>query len=78
LSEPASSEPTRPGERWAGEHGLITDVVRRLAGDLRGSHAYVCGPPPMVEAAVPLLARLGVPEKNVFFDKFTFTGETQP
>ncbi len=31
----------------------------------------------MVEAAVPLLAQLGVPEKHVYFDKFTFTGETQ-
>jgi propane monooxygenase reductase subunit len=31
----------------------------------------------MVEAAVPLLTRLGVPEKHVYFDKFTTTGETQ-
>jgi propane monooxygenase reductase subunit len=80
---PALSEATQPGEQWAGETGLITDVVRRgaasgTAGNLSGSHAYVCGPPPMVEAAVPLLTQLGVPEKHVFFDKFTFTGETQP
>jgi propane monooxygenase reductase subunit len=80
---PALSEPTQPDEQWAGENGLITDVVRRGAasgatGKLTRSHAYVCGPPPMVEAAVPLLAQLGVPEKHVFFDKFTFTGETQP
>src|SRR6202050_5139042 len=50
-----------------GESGLITDVVARLAGELRRAHAYVCGPPPMVEAAVPLLARLGVPEKHVYW-----------
>jgi propane monooxygenase reductase subunit len=31
----------------------------------------------MVEAAVPLLTRLGVPEKHVYFDKFTTTGGTQ-
>ena len=31
----------------------------------------------MVEAAVPLLTRLGVPDKHVYFDKFTTTGETQ-
>jgi len=70
--------PALSDEQWPGENGLITDVVRRLSGNLSGSHAYVCGPPPMVEAAVPLLAQLGVPEKNVYFDKFTFTGETQP
>ena len=68
--------PALSHEEWSGEAGLITDVVRRLSGDLSRSHAYICGPPPMVEAAVPLMAQLGVPEKHVYFDKFTFTGET--
>jgi propane monooxygenase reductase subunit len=67
---PALSE-----DSWDGETGLITDVLARREGNLSGAHAYVCGPPPMVEAAVPLLARLGVPEKHVYFDKFTTTGE---
>ena len=75
---PALSELVPPDEEWAGENGLITDVVQRLAGSLARAHAYVCGPPPMVEAAVPLLTRLGVPEKHVYFDKFTTTGEAQP
>ena len=65
-----------PGE-WDGETGLITDVVKRLASGLAGAHAYVCGPPPMVEAAVPLLQTLGVAEKRIYFDKFTTTGEPQ-
>jgi propane monooxygenase reductase subunit len=60
---------------WAGENGLITDVVKRLTGPLGGAHAYVCGPPPMVEAAIPLLETLGVPEKRIYYDKFTTTGE---
>ncbi len=62
---------------WDGETGLITDVVKRLASGLAGAHAYVCGPPPMVEAAVPLLQTLGVAEKRIYFDKFTTTGEPQ-
>jgi len=69
--------PALSDEDWDGETGLITDVVARHEQDLRGTHGYVCGPPPMVEAVVPLLARLGVPEKHVYFDKFTTTGETQ-
>jgi propane monooxygenase reductase component len=73
---PALSEPTG-AEDWAGETGLITDVVRRHAGDLTAAHAYVCGPPPMVEAALPLLARLGVEEKRIYYDKFTFTGNPE-
>ncbi|MFC4116652.1 NADH:ubiquinone reductase (Na(+)-transporting) subunit F [Nonomuraea zeae] len=70
---PALSEPAA-GEEWDGEVGLITDVVRRHEHDLKGAHAYLCGPPPMVEAAMPLLATLGVPQKHIYYDKFTTTG----
>jgi len=61
---------------WNGESGLITDVVDRLEGDLEEVDAYVCGPPPMVEAAIELLERRGVPEAHVYFDKFTTTEES--
>jgi propane monooxygenase reductase subunit len=60
---------------WDGETGLITDVVKRLEPDLKGADAYVCGPPPMVEAAIPLLERLGVQTKHIYYDKFTTTGD---
>jgi propane monooxygenase reductase subunit len=66
---PALSE-----EEWEGETGLITDVVTRHEQTLKGAHAYVCGPPPMVEAAMVVLTRLGVAEKQIFYDKFTTTG----
>ena len=70
---PALSE-----DEWDGETGMITDVLAAKEGNLARTHAYVCGPPPMVEAAVPLLTRLGVPEKHVYWDKFTTTGEPSP
>jgi propane monooxygenase reductase component len=73
---PALSESTGD-DGWAGETGLITDVVKRHAADLTGAHAYVCGPPPMVEAALPLLATLGVADKRIYYDKFTTTGNPQ-
>jgi propane monooxygenase reductase component len=73
---PALSEPA-DGDGWDGETGLITDVVQRLAGAVKDAHAYVCGPPPMVEAAMPLLARLGVEEKRIYYDKFTTTADPQ-
>jgi propane monooxygenase reductase component len=60
---------------WDGEAGLITDVVDRLEGDLADVDAYVCGPPPMVEAAIALLERRGVPEAHIYYDKFTTTAE---
>jgi propane monooxygenase reductase subunit len=73
---PALSEPD-DSEEWDGEVGMITDVVKRNVTSLASAHAYVCGPPPMVEAAMPLLTQLGVPEKRVYYDKFTTTGETE-
>ena len=60
---------------WNGETGLITDVVDRLEGDISEVDAYVCGPPPMVEAAIALLERRGVPEAHIYFDKFTTTAD---
>ncbi|MFF0269815.1 FAD-binding oxidoreductase [Kribbella sp. NPDC004536] len=67
--------PALSDEAWDGENGLITDVVKRLEPDLTGADAYVCGPPPMVEAAIPLLERLGVATKHIYYDKFTTTGD---
>ena len=71
---PALSEPADDDE-WEGEAGLITDVVKRHETSLMNVHAYVCGPPPMVEAALPMLTILGVPEKRIYYDKFTTTGD---
>jgi propane monooxygenase reductase subunit len=70
---PALSEAVE-GEEWDGETGLVTDVVRRHEGDLSGTDCYVCGPPPMVEAAMDVLTDLGADEKHIYYDKFTTTG----
>ena len=71
---PALSEPTDE-DAWDGEVGLITEVVKRHEAALTGADAYVCGPPPMVEAAMPLLTTLGVSDKRIYYDKFTTTGD---
>jgi len=69
---PALSEAAN-GDGWTGESGLITDVVERLEGDLAEVDAYLCGPPPMVDAAIAMLEAKGVPESHIYFDKFTTT-----
>ncbi|MBW8765130.1 MAG: 2Fe-2S iron-sulfur cluster binding domain-containing protein [Geodermatophilales bacterium] len=73
---PALSEPS-DDDGWEGETGLITDVMARRETQLGGVDAYVCGPPPMVEAAIATLARLGRSEDHIFYDKFTTTGEPE-
>jgi propane monooxygenase reductase subunit len=49
-------------------------VVKRFEGDLSEADSYVCGPPPMVEAAMDVLTGLGAEEKRIYYDKFTTTG----
>lgn len=66
-----------PGDPWSGEVGLITDVVDRLETDLTEHEAYVCGPPPMVDAAIALLERRGIPTERIYFDKFTTTASPE-
>ena len=70
---PALSE--ADGAGWKGEAGLITDVVDRLEEDLTDVDAYLCGPPPMVDAAIALLERRGCMESHIYFDKFTTTAD---
>lgn len=54
-----------------GESGLVTDVVQRQQEDMAAADYYLCGPPPMVDAALGLLESNGVPYEQVHFDKFT-------
>jgi propane monooxygenase reductase component len=72
---PALSEPD--GDDWDGETGFVTDVLKRREDSLTGAHAYVCGPPPMVEAAMPVLGALGVEDRRIYYDKFTTTGNAE-
>jgi propane monooxygenase reductase component len=72
---PALSEPE--DDEWDGETGLITDVVGRLEDDLSGTEAYMAGPPPMIDAAIPVLTQMGVDEDDIYYDKFTITAEME-
>lgn len=67
---PALSAP-EPGDSWDGETGLITEVVSRHLQDASGAEAYLCGSPLMIDACIPVLRSKGMPEANIFFDKFS-------
>jgi len=65
-------------DEWDGETGLITEVLdRHLADDQIHTQAYLCGPPPMIDAAIPVLISKGISEDRIFFDKFTPTGAAE-
>jgi propane monooxygenase reductase subunit len=69
--------PALSDQDWDGETGLITDVVDRGERGLADVDVYVCGPPPMVDAAIELLVRRGVPEGHIYYDKFTTTADAE-
>ena len=66
---PALSGPA-DGDDWAGETGLITEVVDRGVSDGADIEAYLCGSPGMIDAAAEVLRRKGVAEDRTFYDKF--------
>jgi len=53
------------------EAGNVTDVVERREAELGKCEVYLCGPPPMVDAALAFLEASGVPKDQVFHDSFT-------
>ena len=62
LSAESASSP------WAGARGMVTE---RIATHVRpGAVGYVCGPPPMVEAARARLLDHGVAREHIFSDAF--------
>lgn len=73
---PVLSEPVE-GESWDGERGLVTDTVEREEQDLSEKEAYLCGPPPMIDAAMVVLRNKGMDDAFVHFDKFTVSAEAE-
>jgi ferredoxin-NAD(P)+ reductase (naphthalene dioxygenase ferredoxin-specific) len=62
LSEGAGSSSMR--------RGLVTDAVAQDWSALAGWRAYVCGAPPMVEAATLMLVQRGIAAEHVYADAF--------
>ena len=54
--------------------GLVTDAIEADLKDLAGWRAYLCGSPPMVEAATRLTKRLGLPPERIHADAFYTQG----
>ncbi|MGH9059671.1 MAG: CDP-6-deoxy-delta-3,4-glucoseen reductase, partial [Acidimicrobiales bacterium] len=55
--------------------GLVTEVLDAGEDDLSEADAYLCGPPPMIDAAIPVLLGKGVEESHIYFDKFTVSAD---
>jgi NAD(P)H-flavin reductase len=66
--EPADSD-------WSGARGLVTDFLEpRYVPDIASRHAYLCGPPGMIDAAIGVLSAAGVSAAHIHYDKFLDAG----
>jgi NAD(P)H-flavin reductase/ferredoxin len=60
---------------WSGETGLVTEALARRLPNLKNYDAYLCGPPGMIDTAIPLLIQSGVRERNIYLDAFVPSGD---
>ncbi|MFH1137051.1 MAG: FAD-binding oxidoreductase [Pseudomonadota bacterium] len=57
-------------DEWTGDTGRVTDLIKKYVPENAALDAYICGAPPVVESCIAALKAKGVPETQIFFDKF--------
>jgi phenol/toluene 2-monooxygenase (NADH) P5/A5 len=68
-AEPANSP-------WPGERGFVHEAAQRLFNNsFEGQTAYLCGPPPMIEACINTLMQGRLFEKHIFLERFLTQGD---
>ena len=60
---------------WDGPRGFVTDYLHNHyiepgLLDITACQAYMCGPPPMIDAGIKALTSAGLGEDSIFYDKF--------
>lgn len=64
------SDPLKDGETWDGDTGFIhLSCDKRLEKGVP-RQAFLCGPPPMIDAVTVVLKEKGIAEEDIFYDKF--------
>jgi CDP-4-dehydro-6-deoxyglucose reductase, E3 len=58
---------SRPNEHWSGAHGHVQHHLHDICRE--AAHAYLCGPPAMVQDARQALAEFGWPEHLLHHDR---------
>jgi Na+-transporting NADH:ubiquinone oxidoreductase subunit F len=56
---------------WKGERGRVTDLIEKRIPKGADLDVYICGNPDMVDSCLEILKKKGIPENQVYFDKFS-------
>lgn len=68
---PALNEP-EPDDNWQGFTGFVHEAaIEHFNGKFSEHKAYLCGPPPMIDAAITALMQGRLFEKDIHMEKFT-------
>lgn len=54
---------------WPGARGWVTEAITPVR--CIGAQGYLCGPPPMIDAAIAVMTAQGIAPEQIFFDKFS-------
>lgn len=65
---------TSGGNAASHRMGLVTDAIEQDHGDMSEWRAYLCGSPPMVEAATVVARRKGIDAAHIYADAFYTQG----
>ncbi len=64
LSEPGDDD-------WTGTTGFVHEIAtEQFGGDFQKHKAYMCGPPPMIDACITALMRGRLFEKDMYMERF--------
>ena len=74
---PALSTETE-GSDWTGARGFVHDAAKaHFSASFAGQQAYLCGPPPMVEACIATLMQGRLFERDIYTEKFLSAADAQ-
>ena len=56
---------------WKGERGRVTALIEKKVPEGADLDVYICGNPQMVDSCLERLKEKGIPEDQIYFDKFS-------
>lgn len=67
-----------PSSDWTGQRGFVHNAAQaHFNGDFQGHKAYLCGPPPMIDACIGTLMRGRLFERDIHLERFFSAADAQ-
>ncbi len=64
---------SEPNQDFSGEKGMITkEKIQKYIDDINQYEVYLCGPPPMMDAVEKTLQDMGLSDKFIHTERFSF------